>query len=561
MTSTELTLSTLKAYEGYLVYSNGEENWEVSVTELSPVMKLEKEAWTFCGVPVGTFGPAIPANEFSPPNFAPVGSFFGEDVELYYLSVADSSGAKRRNWKKVDLKESTSPAKKIPWNIKQGEAIWIKSKAELGSDAKVELLSSSPLSSDGSMVLDLGESSTFIDLQVRLKSGRGCIFSLRERDWYYSSSRPDKQEDLSQVVGAAKGEAINLAAFKKLEDIHEQPCIQYSSAAVVVPYLETNNGPLNAKRSLRVSCDRMTKDSSKLGSGHQSQLPRILKPGFYVGRFELLSSADVEGENSPTIVVFIDVPELYGSYEGLVQAQVLSVRENMRESPVQFFANGRADEEGGIPFSDLMKAALPKSTSIEIGRFPLRCKLMKAGSRMKAIIEKSGSFIVNSDMDLTASYEFQNGVDAFHGIKVALSAQKKTVFLESNTQKFDFEVSEVPVLGRPKITTVEGKDPVTLAGNVRADVTDGNSKEDKSRIDVSRDIKILLQEESAGLLRGVMIEKLGRSQSEDREGVVLGSAVTDPADGKVRSASVPVYVVGIVELRRVPDAEKIGEAQ
>ncbi|HEY0980858.1 hypothetical protein [Schlesneria sp.] len=551
----ELDLSSLKAHEGYMVYAEIPARWKVSFTALPPLIELEVDKWTFCGTPVGEFGSVIPVNEFSPPSFAPAVTMFGDTLDMFYLATAASPAVNaQRAWSAADLKgvvDPGNPTRNAPWNVRQFEAVWIKSRTALGSASKIEVRSSSPLSITPSVVLDLDDSSGHVDLQVRLLQGRSCVFGLRETDWYYSQTKPS---DMTAVVLAAHDSVFTHVGFNPITIVEEQPYIVFSSAVAVTPYLETSHGPLNSKRALRVSCDRMTKGASLNVQGVSQRINRILKPGFYLGRMELMSTGLTQGGGVPTIVVLLEVPELYGPYEGFIHAQVLSVREDSRLNPLEFFRYRTSIAAGPIPFEALMVAAQPNVESIEIGRFPLRCTLSRVqGSpdKMQAVLEKRGSFIVNADTKLSGAYEFRRDVDAFHGIDVTLAQAKKTVFLESGLHNGKFKANDAPVLARP-VAKVSGNS-IVLAGNdgIVAETPQGTVSEPPV-VSVSRDIKILLQEQFSGVLQGLMIERLGRSPNEGADGTVLGVAVTDSLTSKVRSASVPVYVIGRVELRRVP---------
>ncbi|WP_339734876.1 hypothetical protein [uncultured Gimesia sp.] len=562
----DLNVGSLKPYEGCMVFCNKDTEIGHSVSDLKllKMPKIPVGSWTFVGVPIGRYGdtPSDSDSGFYPPNEAPFFSFFaitkGKEPEVSYLSTTrpDSENLNdlSESWKQVRLNSESKGNWREEWRLRQGEAIWIKAKEKhltkpdlrvtAIEEVKIELQQhqkkeTPPWHADlsKSVILSFGSSLNYVDLKTSVAQGSSpCVLHLHEVDWYKvdndwyefnENGRPTKKKLLSILKAASKDIGTTPGeGFVRIEKPKDEPRISISHKYAVVPYLESSHGPWSYNRSIRINTERMTKGSVVDGTLRN----RILEPGIYLGRIRLVSSAKNQ-TTLPNTIIFLEVPELYGGYEGSIAAQVLSIRGVNRKDPRTFFAEMTNRELGAsIPFADLQNAARPGARSIQIGTFPVRVRFLPNGNAVSAKFLRNGSFLINEDMPLNVSYNFIALHSDFHAVNVSLDKAKKTLFL---TQKLFRKVkpSLVPILGTPQ----------------PAPTSDNSNEKD---VEVQREIQVLLQEEASGYLRGIFIERLGRSKSQPSKGSFVRRMEKNVATGRVTNFEQDIFVIGEINLFR-----------
>lgn len=580
-----LQLKDLKPGIGYLIFSEPSPEKQDGLGALLTVPlvgsvrvlpEIPKDEWVFTGLPVGSFRSKLESPDRktqSPPNEAPLFSLLGakpgEEPVVWHLEKSqkeftsiESADKKKRlfiwesEWRELRKRTSDDPE----WRIKQNHAVWMKSpqkmaltkRATLETDAiepiKIEMaeslidpaigrigeeeLKQFQKDTAGNVVISLGTMNRYSDLKLSRKSEDGIVqFRLIEQDWHFRSGRPSNEEilafaklpfteDAPPAIGTLCSARDAWPKDEKSDadtNYSELPDLHYLNDAAVLPYLESSHGPWSFSRRIRISTNRMTRAQV----GEKSE---ILKAGFYIGRYRLESS-DLDSK-LPVIVVTFEVPTLTGGYEGLLTAQVLSVRSEKTAVTLERFFRDRIGQAGGdLPFDELVKAAMANSKSIEIGRYPMRLRLISENGGTDALtaqLLKRGTFVINQDAPLTAKLSFSMR-DNFQGIPVSLSKSRKTLFLSGNPP-VEVETSEVPILGSPN--TTEEAEAETFA--------------------LSRNLQILLQEESAGYLRGVFVEQLSG---------VLGRATEPDGNNMVTTAPQPIFIFGEVVLTRIASEE------
>jgi hypothetical protein len=567
-----LDLNSLQANEGYLVYAVKPCKWTSEISTLAHPDTVDASKWTFRGAPVGAYLNLVPANEYSPPNCIPASSVFGPHASIYYLKSVNGSAllqdankaASSVNlyWAKVDqIEPKDEKENSADWKLKQSEAVWVRNLEPADKSTHLEILPSSPQFTPNAVVLDFGQSTTHVDVQAKVSGKMSCVLGYREDDWFYSQKRPETQSILKAIASIGTPMPVQ-SGLIKITKRSEEPRIEFSNSAVALPYLESSHGPISAKRSIRVNTERKTKGSEDGNLSNRLNLPRVLKPGFYLGGLRTISTA-TNADKLPKVVVMFEVPELFGYYEGVVNAQVLSVRSEERESldPKAFFEKATQNRNQPIEFEKLISAAQPGAKSIAMGAFPVRFQFSAVpgdenNDQIEALLEKKGSFIVSKDTRLSGSYKFSDIEDFYH-VQVSLNEQKKTVFLDTGViLDLKIPATELPLMATPAVeSTQDGTKVPSLDGDQtekKAELATKDKTEKKAgMVAIRREIKFLLQEDSAGLLRGVMIERLGKSAREKSVGSVMSRASKDSDSGKLRTEAQVVYIIATVELNRV----------
>lgn len=573
----ELDIDSLKPYEGCIVFCSEDTKMSRTISELKALgmPNVPVGSWTLLGLPIGSYGVETQDFEsgFHPPKEVPFLSFFGitksNKPEIFYLSTnqPDPKKPNTRNdlshvWKNARLDSKPNGSWRDEWKLRQGEAIWIKTnekhlaKPDLQvtaiEDVKIELeqiqqeenIQDKKEENDKwkshfskSVILSLGSSLNYIDLKTSLaRDSSPCLVHLKEVDWYKADidwyernekGRPTKDTLLSILNAASKD--LNVPpgeGFVRIENRENEPNITFSHKYTVLPYLESSHGPWSYNRSIRINTERMTKGSR----GEKETNIRILEPGIYLGRLKMISSARNQA-TLPNVLIILEVPELYGGYEGSVAAQVLSIRGDDRMDPRTFFAKKTNRDVGTeIPFGDLQKAARPGADSIQIGTFPIRVRFLPNDDSDSAMILQDGSFLVNEDYSLNMSYKFTALQNDFHAVNVSLDKAKKTLFL-NQTLFCKVKTKLVPLLGTPQGMTK-------------------NENSEQNEVEIQREVNVLLQEEASGYLQGVFIERLGRSKSQTSRGGIVRRSEKNIVTGKVSNYEQAIYVIGEIKLFR-----------
>lgn len=562
----DLDVASLVPNEGCLVFCSEPTEIALVVPDLDSLSlpTLTVDTWHFLSFPIGGYGniSSSPESGFAQPNEAPFYSFLaitkGNEPDVTYLSTVpaprDNPNDLSGTWKSLRPTPDPNASWREEWRLRQNEAIWIRVKEDVAvpeltataiEDVKIELErhhdeEGPPPWQDElskSVLLSLGTSLSYIDVKVAVEqSSSPVLYHLHEVDWYKADvdwyergddGRPTKKKLLAALRAAGK-DLSNAPGegFVLIDSEARQPKISVSHKYAVVPYLDSSHGPWSYNRSIRINTERKTKGDLD-GENIKS---RILEPGVYLGRLRLVSSAS-NNAALPNIVILLEVPELYGGYEGTIAAQVLSIRGDEILTPRKFFAQATERPEGeAIPFAELLNAARPGARSIQIGTFPIRLRILPQGDTKVASILRDGSFLVSKDLRLGVLYDFIPVHSGFHAIDVELDSAKKTLLLTSTSLR-DVSPHLVPILGTP----VEKHE---------LDVP----KDDP--IQIRRDIQALLQEDASGYLHGVYIERLGRSKGEDSAGTIVRRMEKNLATGKVANFEQELYVIGEINLFR-----------